>query len=223
MKVRAALLASLLVLSTMSLAAAHTTYYSDKRWNAAHHTGLSITWRWAPNFPTTTAPRDRVQDGFNVWNALNQNMKFNQLAAASSSYTIDCDLVNTPQDYNGIYWQSLGDGSGGVRGTTFGCVHPGTTNLHQFTIVFDSSENWYSGANAANIPFGQEDLQGAAAHEVGHATGFWGHFPDATSSTGICWNDVDYQTMCNDVFPVPTKTRSLEEHDKHSFTGTYPP
>ena len=80
---------------------------------------------------------------------------------------------------------------------------------------------------------GTHNYQSVVTHEFGHAGGFGTliietgdpadyHFPFASQPTGICWDDADFHTMCNGLVPVPAKTKTLEEHDEHTFVDGYP-
>jgi Matrixin len=203
-----------LILSILLLnASAHSSYYSTRTWRQDHHTGLNITWRFSPGFPTGNK-RDRVLEGFGEWNGLGQNMKFERLADATSSYTFeDCSAP-----YHGIFHNAI-DGQGGTRGVTWTCTHSGGI-FHAFSIKFDQAENWNAGTTS---DASKDDFGGNASHEIGHATGWSGHLPSASDSNGVCWDDSTLHTMCNGPFPIPFKKRSLEEHDKDGFRDTYPP
>lgn len=195
-----------------AVAEAHTASdWYDSKWKEDHHTGLNITWRFSPGFPDGNK-KDRVKGAFADWNNVGQQMKFERLDDADSSYVFDCQHDH---GYNGIFHNNI-DGPGDTLAATLRCAHPSGA-LHNFSIKFDEDENWYAGDS--NGPNDEHDFGGAADHEVGHATGWKGHFGN---SWDVC--DAPEQTMCalGPGEKTPYGWRTLEAHDKHTFDGAYP-
>lgn len=98
-------------------------------------------------------------------------------------------------------------------------------------MVFDRDEDWYTGTGDANDGFlnlciggCQSDLWSVATHEVGHMTGFVGgpngdgHF-DQNDPEGTCTGEV--HTMCPSYEGGSEHFRTLEVHDRHTFTAAY--
>ncbi len=190
-----------------------------------HNTGLNVTWRFSPGFPNS-AKRDRVKEAFAEWNGLGQNMKFERLADATENYTVQC--ADGPQPYHGIFYGEIDD-PGGVLARTHQCVHftsNGFNQMHGFSIKFDHDENWHGGLESGGST--EHDFGGAAAHEVGHASGGWttetdnNHWP---SDSGVCDGTLEFHTMCRKRSgePIPRGWRWLEEHDRQLFKDIYPP
>jgi hypothetical protein len=214
----------LLMVAESAMAHAASDYYSLHEWKASHHTGLNVTWRFGPGFPTD-AKRDRVKESFAKWNNLGQQMKFEQLAEADYSYDLPC--ADT-QGYNGVLWRDLAQG---VAAEARKCDHDGGDYaapypIHNFWIAFnnDGSINWHGGADASAIGNNELDLEGVATHEIGHATGWHGHFYEVTEPN--CQNPDTQPTMCPGyAFGggfSSTYARTLEDHDKHTFDNNYP-
>lgn len=215
----------LLVAAPMS-AAAHSDYstWYRTKWKSDHHTGLNITWRFAPTFPSDSAKRDRVREGAGAWNAEGQDMKFEWLGSSSDAQPFSCSDFSA-LSYNGISWDSL-DGSGGTWARAKVCWHTTSETYHtshQFLIRFDSDDTWYDGTGTPGS--NQVDLKSLATHEFGHATGGWldessgGHW---SSSSSLC-TDSPRHTMCPSINKGENFMRGLELHDSHTFTGLYPP
>jgi hypothetical protein len=208
----------------LGVAIAHpaSDFYWLHEWKASHHTGLHITWRFEPTFPDG-ARRDRVRESFGKWNDLNQQMEFEQLAEADFTFELPCP---ESQGYNGILSRNLANG---VAAETRLCDHEsGSTPhaIHNFWIAFqdDGSVDWYGFDNPDNIRSNELDFEAVATHEIGHGTGWAGHFFEVTAPN--CTNPDTQPTMCpgyrfgsgsNSV-----KARSLEDHDKHTFDNNYP-
>lgn len=95
-----------------------------------------------------------VDAGFNAW----------EIAGFTYSIAAVGD-TNPCGGTDGVSWAAI-DGPGGVLGETNVCRNPVTKEIKGFTITFDSSEDWSSSGAG-----GQFDLQGIAAHEVGHVIG----------------------------------------------------
>lgn len=220
-----AILIMVLFLASMDLKTAISHPYAnwyDIKWKASHdHTGQNITWRFSPGFPDGEK-KERVSAGFNQWNNLGEQMRFEHLfPAATNSYTAICD--GDPQDYNGVFFNNV-DGPGGLKAITYVCYHPNSPyhTGHHFTIKFDEDDSWHAGIS--NGPDYENDIGGAATHEAGHATGGWitnlgstGHWPDDYAAC----SDNPTHTMCSRQI-TPYSFRSLEEHDRHTFTDFYP-
>jgi hypothetical protein len=191
-------------------------YHSE--WQADHHTGLDIKWRFTTPFPDG-AKRDRVIDAFQKWNGLGQKMKFGRLSDVNE-FTIDCD-GDPGSAYHGIFWRNID-----ALARTMQCDHArwdgskGST-LHEFHITFDSDRSWHG--YLTDPPGNEYDFYSVAVHEVGHATGFYGAYADGHFDPGgdLCGTDAE-QTLCPYVSMGESHWRSLEEHDKHTFDNAYP-
>ena len=194
------------------------THYPT-RWKSGHHTGLNVTYRMTSSVPPAWF-RDRITEAMSTWTAMSPSMGFEKLAEVST-FTRNCPNSS----YHGIFYEGISDPDVWARANQ--CEHTGTDTLHEFHIMFDSSDrSWYTGTTTS-IPTGEVDLKGTATHEAGHATGFHGphssgHFdPTAT----ICdWYSSTRQTMC----PTSSKSnswwwRSPESHDTHTFEDAYIP
>lgn len=104
-------------------------------------------------------------------------------------------------------------------GKTNTCETPGW--IMRFSLVMNQDKPWHF--SSSYPPATSWDLQSLVTHEVGHATGFLGHF--AVPSADTCnQNDATYYaTMC-DYDPLTkgtTKMRTLQDHDIHTLTNAY--
>ncbi len=193
---------------TSTLADAHTagTYYK-KKWVR----DKSVTYSFTSSVPTG-AWRDRTNNGAAQWNALGRSMTFTPSGTTVGNF----NPYQCPSSYqtNAIHRRSI-DGAGGSLAQTISCVYSGTAEMYSFQTVFDSSENWNTGT--ALPARNQPDLWSIASHELGHATGFGGHFSGST----YCSNNDAQQTLCQVHWMGTSRQRTLGEHDKHTFSGAY--
>lgn len=127
-----------------------------------------------------------------------------------------CNLWNV----NGVFWLPI-DGPGGTLAQARACVWASDgTRMFSFRIGFDSAEDWHTGAGPP--PSTRFDLGSSAAHELGHATGFWTHWEDI-GATSLCPNDDTQHTMCKFGYRGTARKRSLEPHDRHTAASAYRP
>ncbi len=119
--------------------------------------------------------------------------------------------IKNATSLNWIHYGNI-DGRGGILGQTFRYGNP----ITNFTITYDRSENWYTGADipASN----QVDLESIAAHEFGHALGL-GH----TQSTYCTGAHNTWATMCGAYLLGAITPRTLEDDDKNGVSALYPP
>lgn len=63
-----------------------------------------------------------------------------------------------------------------------GCAPRSEVALNGFYMAFDRQERWYAGRG--DPPSNTSDAQSVAVHELGHATGFRGHYDDDVPKPG---------------------------------------
>jgi hypothetical protein len=223
-RIQLCLLAIWLVVSNLPAPAlAHDpAFYFPVKWADS-----TAGWRFTPNFPTNANKRARVQESFQTWtDVANSAMTFNKNADATTGYTAS-NPCSSAATYNGIFYNTTVS-----FGTTYLCfTQPGPTYfLARFAMVIEDKAD--SAWNDGGTDTGTHVFKSVVTHEAGHAAGFGTrvpfsgnpndqHFPVANDSTGICWDDSDFNTMCNGLNPVPAKTSTLEEHDLHTFQDAY--
>lgn len=215
---------------SISASVAHTGYYPQK-WAS---TIVPVDWKFVSGVPTSpTTLRNRIQDGAQSWNGVDANFSFRLQSGDYGAFSgTSCQPLSNVEK-NGIHWGNI-DGAFGYGATavicSYGDVGGSGTNLHNFQIKFDSSENWFLDSGT-NIGSQQADLWSLATHEFGHATGRGktpggpgtagdglGHFP---TNFDVCNGTLQHHTMCPSTGTGQTRDRNLEEHDKDGLQGAY--
>lgn len=194
--------------------------YGRKRWKSSHHPpGLQVHWRFHDEFPGPEK-RDRVKEAFGKWDAQGQELQFQQREEEPSAYSFDCSDY---QEYNGVFYRDIPN-EPNVAGWGSLCSHtsyPYPHPAHNFWLMLAQRGDWFAGSDADNIGQGELDFKGVVTHEVGHVTGFYGHF-GGDMCDGPALTD---QTMCSGLDfgfgSSSTQARTLEEHDKHTFDNAY--
>lgn len=207
----------LTVLTVPAPALAHddAAWYNSK-WKSDHHTGLSITWRFAPSM-TDSAMKARITEAFGHWNVVGySNLSFNKLSDSTSFQDFDpCAAA-----YNGVSYAGI-DGEGDTIARTLVCQHSASPflTLHQFVVRLDDKEPWYTGDGAP--PGDKLDVEGVATHEVGHVTGGWlaPPGPDHFTNSTLCSTPI--HTMCGGIGKGDDRNETLEFHDKDTFQDAY--
>ena len=94
---------------------------------------------------------------------------------------------------------------------------------------------WYTGTsfavpgrpNDSSSPNARYDLDSAAMHELGHATGWVPHYDDRrglTQGGAVCGMTSNRETMCRDGAPLGVAWgRTLGRHDRETFFKAYGP
>lgn len=210
-----------LIFGAADPAAGHSTgIYYPKPWNVNALTPLVVPYSFGnlPSIGTNSATGEfaSVEWGHQQWNALGQSLTFSTNGTESPvNYRPGCGQV--PMD-NWIYQRGI-DGAGGVLAETVYCWTNATGRGHSFSITFDGSEDWY--ILSGDAPPGRIDLRSVAAHEFGHAAGQIPHWDDDEDPLSICVEGTAMETMCKFHYSGTERQRTLENHDRHTFTETY--
>lgn len=135
------------------------------------------------------------------------------------------EVWNSNKDGNANFdfdFQGSATAAGGLNGNTFswgtsGCS--GGTLAYTQTPISDGwnilmCENW-TWNDGPTVSGGQIDIQGVAAHELGHALGL-GH--SAVSCSGSC---VNVTTMCPTICGTGVEQRTLQADDKSGLAAIY--
>lgn len=174
-----------------------------------------------PGFPRGRF-RDRVVRASRQWNRLNGRFSFRAHRTSRGDgiqrIPTRCtrDRINDNFD-SIIYWRGM-DGRGGTLARAGVCTEVGGS-AQWFYMAFDRRERWYVGRGTP--PDNATDAQSVATHELGHATGFSGHFDDDRPNQAICPESNRQHTMCRSNITGTTWQRGLEPHDRHTFENAY--
>jgi hypothetical protein len=195
-------------------ASAHTgsTFYTSGLWDST--TRKSVLFYTQSD--VTGNFLSRILDGAKVWENTNQTLDFDRGGTNSKSLVCEERAAN----YSVVYKGTM-DGAGGTLASTRVCRDPYTpSKIRNFNIKFDTAESWHTDTTTT-VPSTKVDLQSAAAHEFGHATGWGAHFDDVNASDPVCANDSGQQTMCSKLSAGTARMRSLQSHDIDVFSQMY--
>ena len=192
-----------------------------------------VRWAFAANFPGGQY-RQAVVRGAQAWNGLNRRLQFqHDPNSVSVERTFEgtahnCSKEQPPLERYGrplamVFWENL---DGKALGQAGSCQKrdPNTGSYHMFTfrMVFDSGRSdWYR-QPSGSVPPSKVDLQETAAHEFGHASGFWAHFNKLDHFPPPCdLTDKNRATMCAGGYRGQSRRRTISQHDRHTFEGAY--
>ena len=162
--------------------------------------------------------RARAENGASQWNGRASTGGFTFYAGTATLGSNTCNGLNV----NGVFWEGLDGGTGGVLGEIRTCRYPGQYyRIESVNLVFDGAQsNWYTGTLTPATS--EHDLWSTASHEFGHATGFFltsGNHWNNIDST-LCTSSLTLHTMCSGVIGS-TSRRDLATHDLYAFQDRY--
>src|SRR5687767_4368602 len=202
-------LAWLLALPSVAVSHDYTIYYTNGRWTRVGL--LPVQFGLTQSVPPDSLGYDdRFVSGMNDWNQLGQSL---QLSLRSTRYA-DFNAYVCPSDYgkNGAHFKTI-DGSSGTLAETVIC-NVAATEMYSAQIVFDPTEIWNTGTG--DIPSTHIDFWSVATHELGHATGWSGHFNESLCAAGS-----SQETMCTYYYTGSEYMRTPHTHDAHTFGTPY--
>jgi hypothetical protein len=184
--------------------------------------------------------RNRVVDGARQWTNVGRRMYFKvhrspsiKSDADKPGDTAEAGYCPTPERdgrrVGMIHWSAI-DGPGGTFGQTGMCWkgEPGTKSVKSFRIYLDRSEPWYSGTGDSQVRYHRSgrvenrlDLWSVATHELGHATGWYGHWDGRAAFCSLASEPGTFRTMCPGYLPGYERQRTLSGADKHVFRSQY--
>ncbi len=175
--------------------------------------------------------RDRVVRASRQWNKLDGRFSFrahrSSIDDARKRVPRKCTRERINENFDSvIYWRVMDGRSrevdGKVRNPTLAraglCTEVGGS-AQWFYMAFDRQERWYAGRG--NPPSNTADAQSVATHELGHATGFRGHYDDDVPKPALCPVNNRQETMCMTYYAGSAWQRGLEPHDRHTFERAY--
>lgn len=230
--------------TTAPPAAAHSasTFYPN-RWLVGRDV---LSFRFNKTIPKGRW-RTRINQGAQEWTRHNRRVYFVSADANRSNRLAPSLKCPTNDPAPSIVFRL--ELKGKAIGTNQNCIDRDGELLY-FRQGYDSTfKDWWTDPNSSGkIPRNKIDLRSVVAHEMGHATGFAGHFDDDGPDSGskkdfksYCrsWNaqdkaddvykptanDTPYtarQTMCFATARGQTGQRKLGAHDRGTFRNAYP-
>lgn len=187
------------------------TFYDRGPWQTQYLLlfGRNVThWTNGPGWNSTR--RTRIEDAASRWNAVSTNRYWNyRFQGHRSDLNLSC--LENSFNKNGHHWRKL---PGSRIGQAQRCYSGG--RLHNFQIIYDTSTTWYFGTGVPSR--NAFDFYSTAVHELGHGTGFRGHFTGPSTCPGTSSDN----TMCqSSARRGTTHRRSLGTHDRHTFQHAY--
>lgn len=178
--------------------------------------------------------RDRVVRASRQWNKLDGRFSFrahrSSIDDERKRVPSKCTRERINENFDSvIYWRVMDGrtrrvGGGDLRNNLLAragvCSEVG--GLAQwFYMTFDRQERWYAGRG--DPPGTTADAQSVATHELGHATGWSGHYDDKDAKPTLCPDPANnsQHTMCRDYQFGSAWQRGLEPHDRHTFERSY--
>jgi hypothetical protein len=192
------------------------------------------------DFPSGSA-RNRVIDGMKQWNRVGRRMYYLGHRSASISSNADEPKLNRYQthcptpDVGGrrvgmIHWGPI-DGPGGFVGATGWCWKTGELggrHIKSFRAYFDRTEDWYTGTGNSTtrnrltgVYEDHLDMWSVATHELGHGTGWLGHWNKSTPFCSYSTSASRTRTMCPKIKQGYERLRTLTGGDEHVFRSAY--
>lgn len=219
---RLALGAAIVVVAFLSTRAVVDAHSSSASYPYEYPADTTVPFFYHSSVPSGAKPR--ITEGSQQWTNVRTRHAFRPDVAQLDDTGRDCNTEAINARTGIVYWEGI-DGSSPSGGSTVGTVsrcRSGSGSLLAFRMTFDSAEPWYMGTSTT-VPAGQPDLASVAAHEMGHATGFKGHFDDAGSVPECARLAPTYMThvMCKSIRQGVAQHRVLREHDTHTYKGAY--
>lgn len=205
------------------------------RWPTTLRNQVKIIWAsraWEDGKEMGASGRQRVKDAADAWSDLGEPMRFTFPGTTNYNLTVNCADVATGQVAVFYRWYDDSDTNPNSEQASVGRVTRcrNQAGIRSAVLEFNSKYNLYTGTGTA--PAGTISLWGVAAHELGHVTGFAGHWdtgptgtleaPDSNADRGPCVDDpLARHTMCALFVGKGGHLRSLELHDEHTFGNAY--
>jgi hypothetical protein len=194
--------------------------------------------------------RARISNGAQEWNRYDRRLVFAPPASGEPSATTEpkfaCPaLSDTPRP--SIVFRS----AQAAFAANFTCMKKSDGRPFYFRMFFDPTFKWWTDPNNnRKIPFDRYDVQSAATHEFGHATGWGPHYDDNPDDpegpkvfksycriyrdqtnpndrvNGTRRQDnifTGQQTMCSRMASGGVHLRTLGSHDRGTFRNAYGP
>lgn len=227
----AGIVVGLLALSLVASAHPSATFYPVK-WRSGTFNNVvedrNVQWRFARGFPRKA--RRTVKEAARTWSQ-REEMRF----VFDRSRPDHRVLGNRCLAYqvNRIGWTSFGgdrdtnEGNGKeALGYLLPCWTPDKNGMWSFILKINRDYPWFVGTSR-DVPVGRYDLWSTVVHELGHATGFQAGGPRINEGH---WRESSRQcparrarhTLCPSQLIGRTWARTLEDHDRHTYTNNYP-
>lgn len=176
--------------------------------------------------------RARIQDAIAEWNSVPLSDHPFEYGWDGHNNNISSNCLDNGYNKNGHHWDSVTEQSGvDTLAETQICTFQGTRvttepgrEIHNFQIRYDTKNRdgtqtqFYFGASRSGLPSSDVDFQATVTHELGHGTGWIGHFPGGPPD---CPGDANENTMCEFLLQGEWWQRTLGGHDQTNFQGAY--
>lgn len=173
----------------------------------------TVHWRFRDNYPESLKAAANL--AFTQWNSTHSQTSPEPYYINDGTTTYVGNYADPcTNSYNLVYYRNLSADylDPNIIGDTRWCETSGLVS--RFNLAINNQKSWWGGQGAPGPT--QLDVQAVVTHEVGHATGWYGHFDGAGAECGA-----DPHTMCPSINPGTTAKRTVETHDIHTFLAAY--
>ncbi|GEM_PF-5833056 len=166
-------------------------------------------------FPSSTY-YNRVEDGATQWNniggssGIEPDLLYNGSTTNAGDPNAPCSAT-----YSGVYWRNLDFISTATLGYTPHCENSSGV-VTRFSMSIDNRSTWYVGNGTPGSS--QDDLWSTTSHEMGHATGWMGHY---NAGDSLCADNQYQATMCPIYFTGTVRWRTLDSTTVGLFQAAY--
>lgn len=205
------------------------------RWPTALRSKVTITWAsraWEDDRELGANGRQRVRDAADAWNNVGEPTKI--VFPGTTDYNASVTTCPTVNGRVNTFYRWYDDSNTNPNSDQASVARVtrcrNSDGLRAAILEFNAKYTFWTGGGA--VPAGAVSLWGVAVHELGHVTGFQGHWdtgpagsldaPSSGADRKPCTDDpATRHTMCALYIGKAGSLRSLEDHDEHTFGNAY--